>query len=55
MQQTVIVPYVQPSIRLPPSRPYHGAKVRRGKIKVYRGCQPVRNREQILTMAGREV
>lgn len=53
MQQSVVVAYVQPSMQV--QRPYFGTKIRRGKLKVFRGGRPVREREQILAMAGRKV
>lgn len=54
MQSLQIVdPYVKPSVKV--LRPYGGARIRRGRIKIYRGGKPVRNQDQILAMAGRKV
>lgn len=49
----VVDPYVQPSVVL--KRPYGGVRIRRGRIKVYRGGKPVRNQNAILAMVGRKV
>jgi hypothetical protein len=50
----VVDPYVRPSVKL--SRPYRGFPIgRRRKVKVYRGGQPVRDREIVLAMVGRKV
>jgi hypothetical protein len=52
-QQPFVVAYVQPSVKV--SRPYGGARIRRGRIKIYRGGKPVRNQDAILAMVGRKV
>lgn len=53
--QPVVVAYVKPAVEVP-RQPYHGAFLPRGrKLKVYRGGQPVRDREKILAAVGRRV